>query len=110
MVDSPYKASEIIREILENDPKARDSDNILYYKVLQKVGLINGIDIESMPIPRFFLHMKDYGFPQFETVRRTRQKLQHDYPELGSSKEIAEYRQKKEKKYHEYFQKPIERG
>lgn len=102
MTDNIYKVSNIVKEILEEDPNARDSDNYLYYKVLKHIGSINGIDIETMSIPRFFLNIKTYGFPQFETVRRTRQKIQHDNPELAGSREVQSMRAANEEEYRSY--------
>ncbi len=67
----------LVLEILKQSPKARNSDNYLYYAVLASLGKRNGINIEKISVPHFLLHMKDFGvFPCFETVRRTRQKLQ----------------------------------
>lgn len=102
MTDNLYKISELVKEILESDASTRDSDNILYYRVLQVIGRRNDIDIDTMSMPRFLLHMKEYGFPQFETVRRTRQKIQHDNPELAGSKTVEGWRKMKEEVYREY--------
>lgn len=75
--------TELVYKILQNHPGARNSDNQLYYLVCSVVGKRNGVDIESMPMPRFFLHMKEFGMPNFETVRRTRQRIQAEHPELA---------------------------
>ena len=95
-------ATEVVRSILKTDPKARNDDNLLYYLVLKSYGDKNGVDIESMSIPRFLLNMREYGFPPFESVRRARQKLQHDYPELAGYKTIEEKRRKEEEVYRSY--------
>lgn len=94
--------TETVKAILESDRKSRDDDNYLYYLVLKRYGQKNGVDIDSMSIPRFLLHMKDYGFPPFESVRRARQKLQHDNPELASSHRVAEIRKLEESAYRSY--------
>lgn len=102
MADNLYKTSELVKEILEADASTRDSDNRLYYRVLQVIGHRNNIDIDTMSMPRFLLHMKEYGFPQFETVRRTRQKIQHDNPELAGSKTVEGWRKMQEEVFREY--------
>ena len=79
---------EVVLEVLKTQEKSRNSDNYLCYMVYKTVGEQNGIDIDSMSIPRFFLNMKEYGFPSTETIRRTRQKLQHDHPELCGNSNV----------------------
>ena len=69
--------TELVREVLQSHPKARNSDNELYYWVCAIIGHRNGIDIHKMSMPLFFLHLHEYGFPQFETVRRTRHNSGH---------------------------------
>lgn len=94
--------TEIVKDILHKSPRARDDDNFLYYLVLKHCGRKNGIDIESMSMTRFLLHMKEYGFPPFESVRRSRQKLQHDNPELAGSKKVTEKRREEKEVYRSY--------
>ena len=81
-MDNLKTTTDLVKDILERVPEARNSDNVLYYHVLSVIGKRNNIDIESMTIPRFFMNLKKYGFPQFESVRRARQKLQSFHPEL----------------------------
>lgn len=102
--------AETVRDILELYPKTRDDDNILYYKVLKIHGDINGIDINIMSVASFLFHMKEYGFPPFETVRRARQKIQHDHPDLASSKYIQKIRKQEEDVYYNYSLKEESRG
>lgn len=94
--------TEVVKTILEDSPRARDDDNFLYYMVLKHYGRKNGIDIESMSMPRFLLNMRQFGFPPFESVRRSRQKLQHDNPELAAYKEVEGKRKEEEKAYRSY--------
>ena len=94
--------TELVREVLQSHPKARNSDNELYYWVCAIIGHRNGIDIHKMSMPLFFLHLHEYGFPQFETVRRTRQKLQAAYPELCGSKTVEGMRRVNEEAFREY--------
>ena len=97
-----YKVSELVRNTLKKYPMSRNSDNYLYYLILKKVGEKNGIDIDRMSMPMFLLNMRQYGFPPFESVRRSRQKIQHDYPELAGTKAVRDYRQTEEERYREF--------
>lgn len=92
----------LVKDILEKEPKARNSDNYLYLRVLQIIGKRNGIDIDNMSVIRFFLELKKLGFPAFESVRRTRQKLQHDIPELVGNDTVEGQRALNEGIYREY--------
>lgn len=96
------RTTDIVKKLLIDKPECRNSDNILYYNVLKYVGQKNGVDIEKMSIPTFLLRMKDYGFPGFETVRRSRQKMQADFPELSATDEVEGYRNLKEQEYRNY--------
>ena len=97
--------TELVKDILERNPKTRNSDDFLYLAVLFAVGQKNGIDIRQMSVVRFFLHVRDYKFPAFETVRRTRQKLQAEYPELAGDSNVREHRQQNEEEFRKYARK-----
>ena len=92
----------LVRSILENDVKCRNSDSFLYLKVLEVIGKRKGIDIHSMSIPYFLINMSGTAFPPFESVRRARQKLQEHHPELAACEEVAEARAFNEIGYNEY--------
>lgn len=97
-----YQTTKIVQGILEKDVEARNSDNYLYYKVLSVVGRMNDIDINSMSIPTFLLNINEFGFPAFETVRRTRQKIQAEIPELRGNKTVEHMREMNEEEYRKY--------
>lgn len=100
--------TDIVKAILIKHEECRNNDNLLYYHVLKHVGDRNNIDIESMSIPTFLLHIKDYGFPGFETVRRSRQKLQVEYPELSANYTVSVYRKMKEQEYRDYARSVVD--
>lgn len=102
-----YRVTELVKIILENDERARNSDSFLYLKVLDFIGMKNGIDINSMSIPVFLLSINELGFPKFETVRRTRQKIQAEFPELAANKQVREFRAEQEKEFKEYARRPL---
>ena len=92
----------IVRVFLENEPKTRNSDSYLYLKVLEYVSKKEGFALSYMTVPYFLEHMKEYGFPPFESVRRTRQKLQEKYPELAAADSVQAMRHDKEAAYLKY--------
>lgn len=88
--------------ILEQDEMARNSDSYLYLKVCEKLGRERGINLATMSVPHFFLHLKAYNLPGFETVRRTRQKIQERYPELAGNSDVEAQRTLNEEAFREY--------
>lgn len=95
--------SDLVHEILRTEPECRNSDNILYLRVLQTIGKQNGIDVESMTVPTLFRNMSAMKFfPAFETVRRTRQKVQECNPELRAVPMVTAYREVLVEEYKEY--------
>lgn len=94
--------TKLVKGILEEDKQARNSDSFLYFKILKKIGNEKGIDIDSIPVTRFLLNMKNYQFPAFETVRRTRQKIQAEFPELSGNRTVKAYREENEAVFREF--------
>lgn len=90
--------SDIVKLILQRYPDTRNSDDLLYLKVCEYV---NGTHI-SLPFWKVIQERKDFGYPPFESVRRSRQKLQATYPELSSSKVVEAQREENEKVYKEF--------
>ena len=94
--------SAIVKSILVENTRARNDDNVLYLMVLNHVSNRNSIDIQSMTVPVFLMKMKEYGLPGFETVRRSRQKVQADNPELEGTESTRRKRAKQEAVYREF--------
>lgn len=94
----------LVKEILENDDEARNSDNYLYLRVLKTIASKNGdsIDLNRITVPTFLMSMEKMGFPPFESVRRTRQKLQEKCPWLAASDEVERFRDENEEVYLEF--------
>ena len=67
--------SALVKNILEHDHKARNTDNHLYLMVLEHYSGLRGIDIHAMTVPVFLKELDRRSFPGFETVRRSRQKM-----------------------------------
>ena len=94
--------SALVKNILEHDTKARNTDNHLYLKVLEHYSGLRGIDIRSMPVPVFLKELDNHSFPGFETVRRSRQKVQATYPDFAPSESIGRRRTKSETVYKDF--------
>lgn len=74
----------IVQGILEKHPDTRNSDNLLFIKVVESIDS----DLLYKPMMDVLVHAKEYGIPPFESVRRSRQRLQEKFPELRGSKEV----------------------
>ena len=94
--------TDIVREVLKAHEKARNCDDYLYYLVCLLVGKQNGFDVDNMQLSHFLLYRKEYNLPAFETVRRTRQKLQQHYPELAGNDVVEGYRSVNEEAFRSY--------
>ena len=92
----------LVKAILIEDKQARNSDSFLYFKVLKKVGFEKNIDIDSMSVTTFLLKLSNSPFPPFESVRRARQKLQAEFPELSGNREVQEHREANEAAFRDY--------
>lgn len=101
-MDNMRSIRQIVKTVMEEDRHARNSDSFLYLKVLQVYGKANNLDIDSMSIVTFLMKMTEYGFPPFESVRRTRQLVQARYPELAASDPIDAHRLVREERMRDY--------
>lgn len=94
--------SKLVKKALINHPEARNSDNYLYYVICHELLADIGINIDSISLSQALLYRKEYNLPHFETVRRTRQKLQAECPELCGNDEVEEVRAYKEEMFRDY--------
>ena len=70
--------------VLKEHPEARNDDMKLYL-LISKACIYD-----------------THGIPCFESIRRTRQKIQAKYPELGCSPEVRRARHKMQRVYSDY--------
>ena len=91
-------ATAIVKNLLINNPQTRNSDDYLYYKVCERIAP----ECISQKFWYVLLNRKQYGLPAFESVRRTRQKLQESYPELAGNGEVEGYRALQEEVFRDY--------
>lgn len=94
--------SGLVKAILEYDKPSRNSDSVLYLNVLTVICGEKDIDVKSLTVPSLLLLGKDLGLPNFETVRRSRQKIQAEFPELSGNKEVQAHRQANEDAFREF--------
>lgn len=87
-----------VRAILEKDEEARNDDMILYLKFCN--ACLKGTG--AMPFAEVMAQYKYLGLPSFESVGRTRRKLQAKYPELTGNARVRRLRATGEKAYRQY--------
>ena len=91
----------LVKKILTEHSAARDDD----FKVIGYVVQAICPYAMQMTFTKVLWNHAALGIPSFETVRRTRQKIQHDYPELR-----GQLYKKRMEKQDEYVQKFSEVG
>lgn len=94
--------SKLVKKALINHPQARNSDNYLYYVICHDLLAEIGLNIDKLSLTNALLHRKVYGLPPFETVRRSRQKIQEECPELCGTDEVEEARSYNEEIVRDY--------
>ena len=99
--------SALVKQILEKNVEARNSDNILYLEVLRYYSSEKSIDLYHLSVPDFLMKLEQKGFPAFETVRRSRQKVQATYPDLAATGAVGAFRARNEKVYREFAKSEV---
>lgn len=94
-------ATELIKKMLEHYPEARNSDDDLYLLVCRAIN----IEILHLPFGLVMRQRKKYKLPAFETVRRTRQKIQASHPELCVCADVEAMREINEGTFRDYARK-----
>lgn len=92
----------LVKRLLTEDPQTRNSDSYLYLKVLEHISMQKGINLQGLTVPHFLVSMNVLGLPCFETVRRSRQKIQMEHPELKGCRAVQEARADNEQVFRDY--------
>ena len=92
----------LVQALLEQDTKCRNCDGYLYLRVLFTYAKKNGINLDAMSISDFLINHHGNDFPIFESVRRSRQKLQQHNPELAANDTVEGFRAENQAVYHAY--------
>lgn len=90
--------TKLVKYLLETEPRTRDSDNYLYVRVVSKIYP----QAVSMPFINVMYNLDGLGLPCFETVRRSRAKIQAEHPELKGSSIVQDFRTANEEIFREY--------
>ena len=93
--------STVVEKVLREKKDARDSD----FRTIGWVYANIRPEVMNLPFKEVLWKHKEFNLPSFETIRRTRQKLQHDKPELRG--EVYEKRMNKQTEYIDKFVKGI---
>jgi hypothetical protein len=97
----------LVKELLEADAETRNDDDYLYLKVCDCISFEKGCSLALFDSRYFLKNRKNLGFPPFETVRRSRQKIQRKFPELRANKEVTEQREDNEKVFREFIKEEV---
>ena len=96
------QTSKIVKSILMDNERTRNSDSFLYLQVLKHYAAQTGMLVHEMSVQSFLFYMSDLGVPPFETVRRARQKIQRTHPELAANATVTKMRQENECAYYAF--------
>lgn len=97
----------LVKAILQDNKRARNSDSFLYFCLLVKLGNEKGLNLDNISVTDFLLNMAEWGFPPFESVRRARQKLQAEFPELSANETVAAHRAENEEAYRQFAREGV---
>ena len=107
---SKLKTIEIrVLDVLRDEKKTRDDDMLLYFMVCQRC-FFESHGMRDISFNEFIHKFRDLGCPNFESVRRTRQMVQSQYPELGCSPKARRARSRGQKAYEKYAKEAAENG
>ena len=98
------KIEDRVLSVLESNTQSRSDDRVLYLLVCNSYSN-NENPIGKMPFEVVMKHNRELKLPHFESVRRTRQKIQATHPELGCLTEYRRNRKKMQKLYTDYARK-----
>ena len=94
---------ELVKQTLIDKPYTRNDRNALVVEVLEQIEP----GVTSLPFNVVVRRMtEDSPFPMLETIRRSAQKAQHNYPELQALDEVKKMRMFQE---HKFFTFAIDR-
>lgn len=91
-----------VKLILEANEKARNSDDYLYSVICQMRLQDKDIDANRIAFTDVMARRKELNLPPFETVRRTRQKIQQHHPNLRADADVEAMRMVREEEFKNY--------
>lgn len=97
------RTQDIVEEILEKIPGTRNDDDLLYEKVCESVNE----ECLKLPLRTFLQNRKKWKVPPFESVRRSRQKLQASRPWLRADETVECFREMNEEIVRKYARETL---
>ena len=96
--------AKLVKSILVKFPETRDSDNLLWLRVIEHTAWQNKRfgELQEMTVPYFLRNVARLNLPHYETVSRTRRKIQANCPELRGTAEAGKRRSRLENKYRQF--------
>ena len=101
-MDQLKTISAMVRRILTDDVASRNSDIRLYLLIAEQYAEKKNLNLRRMTVESFFIRLANHEFPAFETVRRSRQKVQETTPELAASDRVKKCRTKQEETFRSF--------
>ena len=96
--DEIKNVHKLVVYLLVRYKKARNSDTFLYVKLMKRLNPeASGLSFEYV-----MEHLKELGLPCYETVSRTRRKVQAEHPELQGDERVRKFREEAEEDFIEY--------
>lgn len=104
LMNNPYTIEKVVLEILKANEEARNDDMKLYLLVCEAVNLYPTCDrdIGSFSFSSVMNHYRELRLPHFESVRRSRAKIQAEIPELAGDRSCRQRRKELEILYRNY--------
>lgn len=99
MMDELNSTYDLVKNILNNNERSRNSDNYLFYLVAKNILARKGLDADVIGFKELFSSLNKYGIPPFETVTRSRRKVQQKHPELVGSRSVNIERAMKQEEF-----------
>ncbi len=98
------KTKDVVKEILKNKPKTRNSDHWLYFEYIKEITK----DVNKIDFINIFLEPKKNNIANFETVSRARRKIQAEDRESGdmlmqAEKDVEKERRELEKEFRKLY-------
>lgn len=92
------RTQDLVKYFLETHPETRNSDDLLYFKICEYLnkGCLH------LSFATVLLNRNRFNLPPFESVRRSRQKLQAAFPELAGTDEVEAQREVNEQIVFDY--------
>ena len=97
-VDGIMTTQKLVEQILTEHPITRASDDLLFIYV---VGRINP-KFTLEPFSYVMSNLHEFKIPSYETVRRTRQRIQQNNADLRPTDDVENARKERQKAFHAY--------